>query len=411
MTEYKERFWQEGVDGKRLALHLLHHVWLILAAAAAGALVCAGIYLPVKTWKAGAAKYAAVSQYYITFNTDEFGKVYDYYNAYTWEHDVITCDAITEYALQYLPESVTKEQLKESVTAKLPGDERFMTVTVATQDPALSDLIQEAYMQTLPHFAEITKGLGTITLTQWEPAKEVPVDYKTGSALFLGALLGLGFSLFALLLWYGLDDSFYVEEDLRRRFPYPVLGQITAKQDAAFLRELAVNAGRLLPAGGGFAVAGTQEAAVLSAAETLKALQEKIRDDVLATDGTMGGAGTGFAATETADSRDVGKTARTYAAFPTGARVGALTEADYEAMRSMDGVILALPYGGRDGRAAAHLAAQLEKQGCAVCGMVLTGGKDWFLKRYYGKKRFDEERSRRDPRAEARDPGMDEGSL
>lgn len=41
----EEKFWQEGMDGKRFALCLFKKGWIILAAALAGAAVAAGIYL------------------------------------------------------------------------------------------------------------------------------------------------------------------------------------------------------------------------------------------------------------------------------------------------------------------------------------------------------------------------------
>lgn len=41
----EEKFWQEGMDGKRFALCLFRKVWVILAAALTGAAAAGGIYL------------------------------------------------------------------------------------------------------------------------------------------------------------------------------------------------------------------------------------------------------------------------------------------------------------------------------------------------------------------------------
>ena len=43
-----EAFWKEGMDEKRFALCCIHKIWICLAAALAGAVFAAGIYLGVR---------------------------------------------------------------------------------------------------------------------------------------------------------------------------------------------------------------------------------------------------------------------------------------------------------------------------------------------------------------------------
>lgn len=61
----EEKFWQEGMDGKRFALCLFRKVWVILAAALIGAAAAGGIYLFAALVLGGPARYQVLSQYRI----------------------------------------------------------------------------------------------------------------------------------------------------------------------------------------------------------------------------------------------------------------------------------------------------------------------------------------------------------
>ncbi len=375
-----ERFWQKGIDSRRLYLYLKKHLGMLLGVTVLCALLAAGIYYPVKTLQAGEPMYEGVSQYYITFRVDEFGDVYDYYNAYTWNHDVITCDAITDYALTLLPETVTREQIKESVKAELPGDERFMTVTVTTPDAALTGAIQDAYTKTLPRFAEMTKGLGDIVLTQQSPVQVAAVDYKTENAALLGAVLGFLGTLSVLLLRFGADDAFYVEGDVKKQFPYPFLGQITKNRNGLYLQELWTNLRYCGKDGRDFCLVGCDGAVTKETAQVLEELSAKKTSE------TDQSALRGRVKDEAGGPEQKTESHR-YQFRAVGSGITeSLTAQDYALLRQAQGVLIVLAFGRTDGRAAAHLAEQLSKQDCPVTGVILSGGEERFLERYYGRK-------------------------
>ena len=52
-----EAFWKEGMDEKRFALCCIHKIWICLAAALAGAVFAAGIYLGVRQLTMGPKQY------------------------------------------------------------------------------------------------------------------------------------------------------------------------------------------------------------------------------------------------------------------------------------------------------------------------------------------------------------------
>ena len=52
-----EAFWKEGMDEKRFALCCIHKIWICLAAALAGAVFAAGIYLGARQLTMGPKQY------------------------------------------------------------------------------------------------------------------------------------------------------------------------------------------------------------------------------------------------------------------------------------------------------------------------------------------------------------------
>lgn len=95
----EEKFWQEGMDGKRFALCLFKKGWIILAAALAGAAVAAGIYLFAALVLGGKPEYQVFSQYRIYFDKEKYGEIEDYYNAYTWG-EIMKTDQVVDFVME-----------------------------------------------------------------------------------------------------------------------------------------------------------------------------------------------------------------------------------------------------------------------------------------------------------------------
>ena len=153
----EEKFWQEGMDGKRFALCLFRKVWVILAAALAGAAAAGGIYLFTALVLGGPAQYQVLSQYRIYFDKDKYGEIEDYYNAYTWG-EIMKTDQVVDFVMEVLPEDITKEQVKASVSVGQMNDVKIMPLYITTGDAALSEEIAQAYVYGLGEFAGLSKG-------------------------------------------------------------------------------------------------------------------------------------------------------------------------------------------------------------------------------------------------------------
>ena len=69
-----EKFWREGMDGKRFALCSFRRFWFFGAAGILGAAVSAGLYLLITVALAGPPEYQVFSQYRIYFDSENTEK-------------------------------------------------------------------------------------------------------------------------------------------------------------------------------------------------------------------------------------------------------------------------------------------------------------------------------------------------
>lgn len=332
-----EKFWEEGMDGKRFALCLLSRIWMVLLAALAGGALAAGIYLMCALLLAGPAQYQVFSQYRIYFDSEKYGEIQDYYNAYTWG-EIMKTDQVVDFVMEDLagkqPE-ITREQVKEAVSVGAMNDIKIMPLYVTTSDPQLSETIARAYVYGLDRFAASIEGLSGMDCWLLEPAVKLGRAEKIPNAAALGCLLGALAALAVLALYYCLDDSVYLEEDFSARFPVPVLGTLTRKKDPAFLAEYEANA-----------------ACLLKGKENLWLVGDG--GNIPLPEGNW-----------------------QCASWPLEAGM-------LETMKKSDGVVLAVRWGDHNGRLSAHILEQLEKQGIMVLGAVIWDAEDHFLRAYYG---------------------------
>lgn len=373
----EEKFWQEGMDGKRFALCLFKKAWIILAAALAGAAMAAAVYLFAALVLGGKPEYQVFSQYRIYFDKEKYGEIEDYYNAYTWG-EIMKTDQVVDFVMEALPEGIGKEQVKESVSVGQMNDVKIMPLYITTQDAELSTVIAEAYVTGLDKFAKSIEGLSGMQCWTLEPAVQVPRAVKTVNALIFGGILGAVLSFLGLVFFYILDDSIYLEEDFSKRFDIPVIGILTRGKDGNYLEELKGNAAFLLKGGKRICLVDGSCLKQTGREEKTDKKADVKADAALAEDAgncrsVCREAGNLLQAAAGEEGELI------FAAWPFG-------ETECGKLRGADSVVLAVPCGYGNGRALAHLTAQLEKQGIRAAGAVLTDADDKFLRAYYGGK-------------------------
>ncbi|MGN0329602.1 MAG: hypothetical protein ACI4D5_00020 [Kineothrix sp.] len=344
-----QRYMQEGLDWKRLLLLTRKKIWMPAAAAAAGALLGGGIYLLLHLVLLPEREYQSVGKFYLDFNCDPEDYNQLSYNGYTW-NDLMDTDPILDYTMELLPPEVDRQTVAAATRAEILSDIRLLTVTVTAPAPELAELIMEATGASLVHLGETDGLFRSIRIYGITEAAQILWDNRTWSAVVTGAVLALFVSVMALAFYYVLDDSVYVERDVERRYGITAMGVLAAGGPAT-----ETGSAGIFYANYSYLCRGLGEVAFLSADS---------REDAERAEQAVG---------------NQEQPQRLAAGMPQ-------TEEDYRRLREKDGVILAIRYGGRNGRAVERLLDQLRRQDCTVLGAVIVEADRQFLKRYYGRK-------------------------
>ena len=338
---------RQGIDLWRLTLVMAGKLWILLLAVISGCILGAAVYKIYTAVKYPVAEYRISSDYYITFNFDEFEHGDDYYNAYTWD-GILRDDPLTEYALSVLPGDITKDMIKEAVTGEMLGDYRILTVHVTGKNQEYVKYIANAYKEAMIHFGEEIPLFEKIELWSMEEPVVVRKDTKIMNAAFLGGLLAFLLAAFILLYYYLLLDAFYTESDLWQRFGERRM--LLDENNGQKITKEQIKEADVTPE---FKVFGIQtkkedreEEGILTANLKL-ALGEK--EVYLLWDGTV---------------------------FP--------EDKDWDKLKKRP-VVLTVPFGKNVGRRVDRILAYLQQNGCYVAGCILTDADDRFLSLYYGK--------------------------
>lgn len=347
-------YMQRRINWKKIWLLYWERIWLVVVLTASVAAIAAGCYRAACALTSEGQFYRVSSDYYITFNFDEYETSVDYYNAFTWD-SILRDDPIVDGALANLPEDYTKDEIKASITGEMLGDYRILTVHSTHKDPERAQAIADAYVMSMALFADKIEMLDTIEL--WSKEDCVPVEEAdlTANAAVLGAIIGL---VFALILWsvhYVLDDSIYIESDFTERFTIPFLGMLTRKASDLCKQELKDNLSYLLKEENGYhLVFAPMNVSTEKYTETEKQslLLSEIKELCSGVEGTL-----------------------------------SLQGKDLENLRKSNGAILLLPWGSKNGNIVEKTIAFMEKQDCNLVGVIVYDADDKFIKKYYNVKK------------------------
>ena len=218
-----EREWmQEGIDGKLLFLLFIRKMWIVVLSVVIGSIITTAIYILTHVVYAPAREYRAQYKYYLEFNVDENGDVYQHYNDYTW-NSIMKSDDIQGYTVAQL-QNVAPDVISEAVYVEPLSDIRLLSINVTTTDKELTQRIADATEQSMYHFVDVMKEFKSIRVIQRTPSAMLAVNLDTVRVAVAGAVAGLVVSVLALLLYFVLDDAIYIPITFQKRYAYPVLG-------------------------------------------------------------------------------------------------------------------------------------------------------------------------------------------
>lgn len=384
-----QRFMQEGIDGKRILLLFLKKMWFFAAAILAGAVIGSGIYLAAHVLFPANREYEQISKMYLNFNCEpeDFNELS--YNGYTW-NDLMATDPILNYTMANLPPETDRNMVIGATKAEILSDIRLLTITITTDTPELTSQIMEATQAALVHLGETDVLFDSIEIYSTEEPRQIVWDNRTAQAAATGMVIAFFVSLAAAGFCYVMDGSVYVAGDVEKRYGIPVIGIFTEEKEESakgtskeFLekfrksleKEFFANycyMGRNMKAIGLVSADSAEDAK--KAGDRIKRLTGRLRKEENKAAGPDGNTG-GFHGDRDGTMPDL---------------VYGMPEEDagiYEKLREADGVILAVRFAGRNGKAIERLLDNLKKQDCKVMGAVIVDAKESFLRIYYMGRR------------------------
>lgn len=358
----------EKLNLRSFYLRLVKKLWLIPLSGIICGLVALGIYTLATVTFGPARTYQSISNLYIKFAYDENAKTQvDSYNAYTWEHQVMRFDVVSDRIMENLAKEgfaeADKEHVLGDISAQIPSDVRVLQLTVTDNDRELADAITTAAIRALESYGASDEAFDSIKLMNSDKAALVTYTDRSTVAAVFGAVMGMAAMFLILLLLDAVDDAVYVPEDAERRYDLPILGVLFKDADKAgdssdeiFRNDLIATVRTITK--------GVKDLVFLSVDSIDD--EKKSLEDLEAFKKALGSK-----MPESIESID---------AISVPGRV----LDNYRKISSCTGVILSVPYGARCGSLADHIISQLKKHGCKVVGVLITRSDRKFLKRYYG---------------------------
>lgn len=335
-----------GMDMKKLALCFMGKMWMVLLAAALGAVLGGVLYGVARIVPESEREYQAVSKVYLDFAPDETGEVYQAYNGYTW-NDLMATDPILDVTMSHLPEGYSREQVVAATKAEILSDVRLLTITVTTHDADSCNAILYATGQSLAERGNTAKEFEQIEVIRTQEAELVVADSRMKQAVLVGLVTAAALMLLGMMFCYVLDDRILVASDLK---------QVT---DVSFIG-YAGGAGRLCR----------------DYEENLAYLRKKFgRISILVvTQGNVTGE------TDAQKSRAEGKRGRANRGEAIAEKSGS-----WQDLCDTDGVMILVDSGKVHAAYLAYVIEQLKVRECRLVGVAIGGADERFLSRYYGR--------------------------
>lgn len=380
---FDQEYMQEGMDLKKFALCLYKKLGTIFLFTALGAFLCGGIYILVREF-AMETQWQAQSKFYLQFvnraNAEQS------YNGYTW-NDLLHGDPVMDKVMEVMErnrpadlvetdDETFRKLVEDALEAKILSDSRLLTVFATGSSEEWTALVQSAAEEGLLRFGEEQEEIISMELNNSIPPEVVVWSDRTAQAVIGGGVLFFVVALFVWIFAYILDDSLYVIADAEKRYPFPLLGLLIKNADGEdkqpYADELAENVAYLLK---------DEQRLLFLSPDDLPFINGggDSSDSIGKRDDTEEQVGILTESVRLIFDNIIQKNrwlTYTLQSFPTVSSTGSK-------IREVDGVILAVPFGKRNGKKIDRTVSFLKSQGCRILGLLIIEGDEKFLKRYY----------------------------
>lgn len=288
--------------------------------------------------------YDASATFFIDYADEEWYVNARYFNDYTW-NIWLKSDQFLNAVEGYLADGrSTDEDLQNAFTAEVPADLRVVVIRSISSDPDVADARIEALKKTLQQdFPTFVDEIGEIRVVDEERAALKIKDLRFGRAFLLATVVSLLFSVTFFLIRELTQEKIWLPTTLTDKFG---------------LRNLGIPGTKAYKENVKWILAGKKEIAICGAEERLE-LTEVVKE----MEGILGG----------------NVTFRTVSC-------PLLKPEGLSALRTADGVILAVRAGGMDAKNLELLLSFLEQQDCKVTAATIWKENRWLLRRYYHVK-------------------------
>lgn len=353
----KDDFYEKGVDLKLLLILYGKNFYISLLGMIAGMALCGGLYFITHVVFAPAREYEAVSKLYLTFNREDDGDAYQYYNGYTW-NDLMATEPIMDRIIEN--SGLDEQELRDSITADILSDIRLLTITVRNHDASKVQIILRACEDSLIAFGEDMEEFEKIEVIDHGQPALVMLENDTFRAIIGGGVLGFIVSLLYLAIVLVMEESIRVPADVEQNLKVRVLGIIYQKDPSRDVDRLKRNMEALGCKKPIFVVVG---------------IGEKER---AAFEGDMESGDMESGDMETGNNRNNQNKGNLNSLMD---RILTVDKVSKDA-----DIILAIPYKYGKVRAALRDVSDLQIKNCKIHGAVITGASDVLYKLYYGEK-------------------------
>ena len=335
----------ERMDYKLFWLRFVKKIWLILAAAAMGALLIGGSYYLVNITFGEEPSYKVVSQLYLDYAEDGSGTPYEFINYFTWSEIVNTDEFIGILKEQNLGKmSVSDEDLRAYTDATVESDVRYLYTTVTTENADKTLQIARAMEEAVKIFVKGQKEFNSAkVVTMPSEATETYPDVRPVRAVVLGVVIGLFVGLVGVSVQIICDSSVFLPNTLEKRYQVRALGCVSFGESKNNICYLTKNAKKL-------AIVGLGELDKAGAIDAVEFIREQMENDC-----------------------DVCVMEKSVIS----------EEFDFDALRECDKLIFFVRAGSKNGKMIERAVEQIRRQDLEIGGAFLFDEDKKLIKHYY----------------------------